>query len=69
MDDFNSETDSDYTSYWRDWVGTFTSINAHNLVASPTAARGYTMVVIYSAQYGKFLLAWYVDTTMDTVYT
>lgn len=21
MDDFNSETDSDYTSYWRDWVG------------------------------------------------
>lgn len=24
MDDFNSETDSDYTSYWRDWVGTWT---------------------------------------------
>ena len=22
MDDFNSDTDSDYTSYWRDWVGT-----------------------------------------------
>ena len=21
MDDFASETDSDYTSYWRDWVG------------------------------------------------
>lgn len=21
MDDFNSDTDSDYTSYWRDWVG------------------------------------------------
>ena len=21
MDDFQSETDSDYTSYWRDWVG------------------------------------------------
>lgn len=20
MDDFGSETDSDYTSYWRDWV-------------------------------------------------
>lgn len=20
MDEFNSETDSDYTSYWRDWV-------------------------------------------------
>jgi hypothetical protein len=25
MDDFNSETDSDYTSYWRDWVGTLLS--------------------------------------------
>lgn len=25
MDDFNSETDSDYTSYWRDWVSTFSS--------------------------------------------
>jgi hypothetical protein len=22
MEDFNSETDSDYTSYWRDWVST-----------------------------------------------
>ncbi|EAW07838.1 uncharacterized protein ACLA_025550 [Aspergillus clavatus NRRL 1] len=21
MEDFNSETDSDYTSYWRDWCG------------------------------------------------
>lgn len=20
MDDFNTDTDSDYTSYWRDWV-------------------------------------------------
>ena len=20
MEDFNSETDSDFTSYWRDWV-------------------------------------------------
>lgn len=23
MDDFNSEEDSDYTNYWRDWVGAF----------------------------------------------
>jgi hypothetical protein len=66
MDDFNSETDSDYTSYWRDWVGTFTSINVHNLVAYPTVALRYTMVIFSTAQYGKFLLAWYVDTTMDT---
>lgn len=25
MEDFNSETDSDYTSYWRDWVRLFPS--------------------------------------------
>jgi hypothetical protein len=25
MDDFNSDTDSDYTSYWRDWVSTLAS--------------------------------------------
>lgn len=30
MEDFNSETDSDYTSYWRDWVGlTFTITHPH----------------------------------------
>jgi hypothetical protein len=23
MDDFASDTDSDYTSYWRDWVSVF----------------------------------------------
>lgn len=23
MEDYNSETDSDYTSYWRDWVCDF----------------------------------------------
>lgn len=23
MEDFNSEEDSDYTNYWRDWVGAF----------------------------------------------
>jgi hypothetical protein len=28
MDDFNSETDSDYTSYWRDWVSLFYNILA-----------------------------------------
>lgn len=26
MDDFASETDSDYTSYWRDWVGRMMSL-------------------------------------------
>jgi len=25
MDDFASDTDSDYTSYWRDWVSVFFS--------------------------------------------
>jgi hypothetical protein len=27
MDDFNSESDSDYTSYWRDWVRTRALLN------------------------------------------
>ena len=27
MEDFNSETDSDYTSYWRDWVGSRLSLS------------------------------------------
>ncbi len=27
MDDFNSETDSDYTSYWRDWVSVDISLS------------------------------------------
>lgn len=28
MDDFNSETDSDYTSYWRDWVSFMSFLSA-----------------------------------------
>ena len=32
MDDFNSDTDSDYTSYWRDWVSvTIDFINTQSL--------------------------------------
>lgn len=31
MEDFNSETDSDYTSYWRDWVST-TLFSMYNFV-------------------------------------
>merc|ERR1712230_307564 len=27
MDDFNSETDSDYTSYWRDWNSPFQNLH------------------------------------------
>ena len=35
MDDFNSDTDSDYTSYWRDWVGEMLSfICLHRLSTS-----------------------------------
>lgn len=35
MEDYNSETESDYTSYWRDWVGglkfPFYSWQAHSI--------------------------------------
>lgn len=39
MEDFNSESDSDYTSYWRDWVGElfsspFFSFHLHLLLPS-----------------------------------
>lgn len=34
MEDFNSDTDSDYTSYWRDWVGA----QFHSLVETLTTA-------------------------------
>lgn len=33
MEDFNSETDSDYTSYWRDWVSLF--VSSEGLVELP----------------------------------
>lgn len=33
MDDFNSETDSDYTSYWRDWVRFLNFSKIHSLLA------------------------------------
>ena len=30
MDDFASDTDSDYTSYWRDWVSAFDVLHLHD---------------------------------------
>lgn len=40
MEDFNSETDSDYTSYWRDWVGLKSScLFFHDLTAVLHAMR------------------------------
>ncbi len=38
MDEFNSETDSDYTSYWRDWVGhhSFLPFSHSNIRCLPT---------------------------------
>jgi hypothetical protein len=37
MEDFQSETDSDYTSYWRDWVSvsSFPSLEPHFQLAPP----------------------------------
>ena len=34
MDDFNSETDSEYTSYWKDWVGKFFWLHPFSLSSS-----------------------------------
>lgn len=40
MDDFNSETDSDYTSYWRDWVGGKFSSSSALAIAKSFAKLG-----------------------------
>jgi hypothetical protein len=37
MDDFNSETDSDYTSYWRDWVSLLFTLSQHALACPKSA--------------------------------
>lgn len=36
MDDYNSETDSDYTSYWRDWVGEISNQTLFSSLLFPT---------------------------------
>jgi len=40
MDDFASETDSDYTSYWRDWVGAFLPVCPFHCIAPPACISG-----------------------------
>ncbi|USP74231.1 casein kinase ii subunit beta-2 [Curvularia clavata] len=40
MDDFNSETDSDYTSYWRDW-DMYSWHKKLLLACNPCAVKGY----------------------------
>lgn len=44
MEDFNSETDSDYTSYWRDWVGA----QFHALVGTFTTCLTRTSPIVYT---------------------
>lgn len=63
MDDFNSETDSDYTSYWRDWVGTSLSQNIHNSDRTAQLLLGVTMGIAEMPGDGKHLFAWYVART------
>jgi hypothetical protein len=40
MDDFNSETDSDYTSYWRDWVSLNLSSDILSAPCAPVLEEG-----------------------------
>ena len=39
MDDFVSDTDSDYTSYWRDWVSAYLSFYDEARISSKCASR------------------------------
>lgn len=45
MEDFNSETDSDYTSYWRDWVGAFSVELRYDIFSAPQAVVTVNMLV------------------------
>ena len=52
MEDFNSETDSDYTSYWRDWVGrSFLSQSAAQKLLD------YSFLLFQSRRYVSFVIA------------
>jgi hypothetical protein len=44
MEDFGSDTDSDYTSYWRDWVGTSTLIHFLDLFVDISYILLYTHI-------------------------
>ena len=48
MEDFNSETDSDYTSYWRDWVSLKLSSVSVRLAALP-----FEEVAIHTRKHGR----------------
>lgn len=43
MEEFNSETDSDYTSYWRDWVGSCTLSLSFPMPRSLRATKSDTL--------------------------
>jgi len=64
MEDFNSETDSDYTSYWRDWVGA----QFHALVGTSTTLLSY-LHLSYCLHYVEIMNAarspsWRVGTSL-----
>ena len=44
MEDFNSETDSDYTSYWRDWVSEEISLLFFRAVVALLSSLNYVKV-------------------------
>jgi hypothetical protein len=63
MDDFNSETDSDYTSYWRDWVGTSIHSTCPPLHVPPILELAISSMCCWVHPMGKRLIAaWYVCT-------
>ena len=60
MEDYNSETDSDYTSYWRDWVSGFflsylpisnqATIEQRRHAKEKCARKGRNFVVCFEAK-------------------
>jgi hypothetical protein len=66
MEDFNSESDSDYASYWRDWVGAyflcrnnsvFAGAQACGVLVSPTIRLPDTGLPLENDLVGRYDVA------------
>lgn len=56
MEDFNSETDSEYTSYWRDWVGAYFLVSAAVVLCFGVAFSASSCDMVVPACYARDLV-------------
>lgn len=58
MEDFNSETDSDYTSYWRDWVSQTISFSLFFSLFIDTIAVVFDAMTVFDSCEGVITRLW-----------